>query len=56
VPQKYLRREAEPGDLFRHVVDFFRANAATIHAQRVMTALARAAQSHPHRGILFRLG
>ena len=39
LPRKYLRGEAEPDGVYRHVVDFLKANAASIHAYRVLIDL-----------------
>jgi hypothetical protein len=39
VPRKYLRGEADPAGVFRHAADFLKANAATMHACRILIDL-----------------
>lgn len=51
VPRKYLRGEADPAGVFRHVVDFLKANAATIHAYRILIDLRVSPEPVPQAAI-----
>lgn len=39
VPRKYLRGQAEPGGVFRHIANFLEINASSIRAKRVIIDL-----------------
>ncbi len=51
LPRRYLRGEADPGGIYRHVVDFLKANVETIHAHLIFIDLRVCAAPVPQTAI-----
>ena len=51
LPRKYLRGDADPGDVHRHVLDFLKANAEMIHAPLILIDLRVCADPVPQAAI-----